>query len=58
MIKGNQTMIIFLNIFLILVAVVALVMSALITMPLYIAFSIACLMALSYSLNALICARS
>jgi hypothetical protein len=51
-------MIIFLNIFLILVAVVALVVSTLLTVPLYIAFSTACLMALSYSLNALICARS
>jgi hypothetical protein len=51
-------MIIFLNILLILIAVIALVISALIITPLYIAFSLLCLIALSYSLNALLCAKS
>jgi len=49
-------MIIFLNILLILIAVIAVVMSVLLISPLYIAFSLLCLLALSYSLNALLSA--
>ena len=50
-------MIIFLTLVLILVAVMALVMSLLLIMPLYSAFSLACLIALTFNLNALLCAR-